>query len=58
MSDDPRNVLAYAAAGNSAFEAAFLDGHVETLPQNAFKQALRETYKRLNREDELPAAFR
>jgi len=51
-STDPQNIVAYE---NPAFledgtNAVFLDGHVEFLKPEAFREKLAETYKRLGRE--------
>jgi prepilin-type processing-associated H-X9-DG protein len=56
---DPRNVLGYERPfGDEGTNALFVDGHVEWLKLEEFKRALRETYRRLEREDQLPSEFR
>jgi prepilin-type processing-associated H-X9-DG protein len=55
---DPRNVLAYERVqGNEGSNALFIDGHVQWMKLDAFRAAVRETYQRLDREDELPKEF-
>lgn len=55
---NPRNVLAYERVIDAeGTNVLFLDGHVEWMKLEPFKQALRETYRRLNRESEIPAEF-
>ncbi|MBI5864578.1 MAG: hypothetical protein HZB38_08730 [Planctomycetes bacterium] len=58
--DDARNVLIYETLKNHANEGAsllFLDGHVEFRKPAEYREAIRETYKRLKRESELPPEF-
>lgn len=56
--DDFRNVLAYEQiTGDEGTNVVFLDGHVEWMRMPALKRALRETYARLEREEELPGEF-
>ncbi|MCK4342973.1 MAG: hypothetical protein KAY37_14765 [Phycisphaerae bacterium] len=59
-SGDVRNVLAYERVrdGEVKTNVLFLDGHAESMPIERFKQALQETYRRLEREDEIPEEFR
>jgi len=59
-SGDPRNVVAYERLydGLEATNVLFADTHVEQMSIEQFKQALRSTYTRLGREDEIPAEFR
>lgn len=53
---DARNIVAYERViGDEGTNALFLDGHVEWLKLDRFKQVLLETYQRLGREDEMPA---
>jgi len=55
---DPRNVLAYERAqGNERINVLFIDLHVQWMKLDAFRAAVRETYERLGREDELPKEF-
>lgn len=56
---DDENVLAFEwPRGRHATAALFLDGHVRWMPLAEAKQAVRETYRRLDREDEIPVDFR
>ena len=56
---DTRNVLAYETPlDDEGTNVAFLDGHVEWMKLPQFREALRKTYERLDRLDELPAEFR
>jgi len=51
----PRDVLAYERHFDDEGRCIlFADGHVEFLAHDAAKNAVRETYRRLKREDELP----
>jgi prepilin-type processing-associated H-X9-DG protein len=57
--DDPRNVVAYEKIiSDEGTNVLFLDGHVEWMKLDGFKQALVKTYQRLGREHELPADIR
>lgn len=57
--DDPRNIVAYERIiGDEGTNVLFVDGHVEWMSLDRFKQALLETYQRLGREDEMPADLR
>jgi prepilin-type processing-associated H-X9-DG protein len=57
-SSNPRDVLAYEPiADNGRTNVLFVDAHVESMDAIAFRQAVRETYKRLGRENELPEEF-
>ena len=57
-SSNPRDVLAYEPiADNGRTNVLFVDAHVESMDAIAFRQAVRETYERLDREDELPEGF-
>lgn len=50
---DPRNVVAYEnpeIQDNKATNVLFLDGHVDRMNMDRFKQVLEETYTRLGRE--------
>jgi prepilin-type processing-associated H-X9-DG protein len=59
QADDPRNVIAYEKIlDDEGTNVLFLDGHVEWMKLDAFKQALTETYQRLGREDELSPDLR
>lgn len=52
---DPRNVLAYERVrDDEGTNVLFVDGHVEFMKLPRFKRVLRETYRRLGREDEIP----
>jgi len=52
---DLRNVLAYEWPPSDRKTAAlFCDGHVELMPLEQFAEALKATYQRLNRQDEMP----
>jgi prepilin-type processing-associated H-X9-DG protein len=56
---DPRNVLAYERpVGSEGTNVLFVDGHVEWMKIGAFQAAVRETYRRLGREDQIPAELR
>lgn len=56
---DPHNVLAYERVfDDEGTNALFVDCHVEWMKLEEFKRVLRETYRRLEREHELPAEFR
>lgn len=58
---DVRNVLAYEPLENHEGEGGsllFVDGHVEFQKMPNFAAEIRATYKRLNREAEIPAEFR
>ncbi len=51
--DDPRNVVVYEKPElhkNKGTNVLFLDGHVEWMPMPAFKEAVAETYRRLDKE--------
>ena len=55
VSADPRNVVVYELVENEdAATVLFADGHAEFQRMHEFKQALRDTYKRLDRESEIP----
>ncbi|MGE0480105.1 MAG: H-X9-DG-CTERM domain-containing protein [Phycisphaerae bacterium] len=55
---DMRNVLAYERTFSpEGTNVLFVDGHVEWMRLDEFRAAVRATYKRLNRENELPAEF-
>jgi prepilin-type processing-associated H-X9-DG protein len=57
--DDESNVLAFEwLHSREGTMVLFLDGHVEWLPLDEAKRAVRETYRRLDREDEIPVDFR
>ncbi len=57
--DDARNVVAYERViGDEGTSVLFLDGHVEWMTLDRFKQALIDTYQRLDRADELPPDIR
>jgi len=57
-SSDSRNVLAYEKpVGDEGTNVLFVDGHVEFLDLESFRQAVRETYARLRRTDDLPEEF-
>lgn len=57
--DDESNVLAFEwLHSREGTTVLFLDGHVEWLPLDEAKRAVRETYRRLDREDEIPVDFR
>lgn len=56
---DPRNVLAYERLeGQEGTNLLFCDGHVEWQRPEAMRKSIRETYRRLQREQELPREFR
>lgn len=56
---DPRNVLAYERpVDEEGTNVLFVDGHVEWLALEPFKAAVRETYRRLGRDEDLPPEFR
>lgn len=56
---DVRNVLAYERVGGEEGTCVlFVDGHVEWLKLPEFRAALRDTYRRLGRPDDLPREFR
>ncbi|MCC7293092.1 MAG: hypothetical protein IT449_13610 [Phycisphaerales bacterium] len=56
---DARNVLAYEKPiDNEGTHVLFCDSHVEWMKPVAFRQAMVETYRRLNRLDKLPPEFR
>ncbi len=56
---DARNVIVYEKPwDDEGTNVAFLDGHVEWMKLDAFRSAVRDTYKRLGREGELPAELR
>jgi len=58
-SSDWRSILAYERIhSDEGTNVLFLDGHVEWLRLPDFKRRLLETYKRLGREDEMPADLR
>ena len=59
--NDVRGVLAYEPLENHNREGGsmlFLDGHAEFVKMPRFAEEIRATYKRLNRESEIPADFR
>jgi prepilin-type processing-associated H-X9-DG protein len=59
VKEDPRNILAFERLiGDEGTNVLFLDGHVQWMKLDQFKQALLKTYQRLGREDELPADLR
>lgn len=59
MSGDARNVLAYEADFSDNQQGAlFLDGHVELMDRTALRDAVRATYERLGRPQDIPAEFR
>lgn len=61
LSSDVRNVLIYEDLANHDGEdvgVLFLDGHVDRLKPERLRQEVRETFRRLKRESELPAEFR
>lgn len=59
QSSDVRNVLAYEKVlGDEGTNVLFVDGHVEWMDVASFAAALRSTYERLNRMDELPPEYR
>lgn len=54
----PQNVLAYEQVfGNEGTSVLFVDGHVQWMKIKEFRGAVRETYKRLGRENEVPREF-
>jgi hypothetical protein len=54
-----RSVLAYEVVrDDDKALVLFVDGHTEAVPLERFKTLLRETYKNIGREDEIPAEFR
>lgn len=54
-----RNVLAYERViGHEGTNVLFADGHVEWMHLVAFRDAVRGTYERLGRSDDLPGEFR
>ena len=56
---DPRNVLAYERVRNDeGTNVLFLDGHADFMAIDEFKRTLQETYRRLDRETEIPPEFR
>lgn len=57
---DVRNVLAYEPLENHHEGGCilFLDGHAEFVKMPRFAEEIRATYKRLNRESEIPADLR
>ena len=56
---DPRNVLVYERpSGDEGVAVAFVDGHAEWTDPEHFRRVLRDTYERLGRLDDLPAAYR
>jgi hypothetical protein len=57
---NPQDVLAYhkRVPGSEEMLVLFLDGHVERMRIELFQQRLMDTYKRQNREAEMPAEFR
>lgn len=57
--DHPRNVLAYEKPlGADRLNVLFNDGSVQWMSIEQFRSVLRQTYERLNREEEIPAEFR
>ena len=59
MNVDTRNVLAYERPiDQEGTNVLFADAHVEWMKMPDFKRVLQETYKRLGREQDLPAEFR
>lgn len=57
--DDPGNILAYEKViGSEGTNVLFIDGRVEWMELADFERALRETYKRLGREEEIPPQYR
>lgn len=57
--DPARNVLAYERIfDDGGTNVIFLDGSVQWLKLPDFEHVLRETYKRLGRENEIPPEFR
>ena len=55
VGSDSRNVVVYELVENEdAATVLFGDGHCEYQHMHEFKQALRDTYTRLGREDEIP----
>jgi len=59
VKEDVRNILAYERIiGKEGTNVLFLDGHVQWMRLDGFKQALLKTYERLAREDEMPADLR
>jgi prepilin-type processing-associated H-X9-DG protein len=58
-SSDVRNILAYERIfDDEGTNALHVDGHVEWMSIERFKQELSQTYQRLGREDEMPADLR
>jgi hypothetical protein len=56
-SADPRNILVYETVGAEGRAVAFVDGSTRFLKFGEFEQHIRDTYKRLNRMNELPPEF-
>ncbi|MBN2445473.1 MAG: hypothetical protein JXO22_02015, partial [Phycisphaerae bacterium] len=57
--DDARNILAYERPlGDEGTAVVYLDGHAEWVDTWRFGEDLRGTYKRLDREDEIPEEYR
>jgi len=57
--DSPRNVLVYERfQGREGTNLLYCDGHVAWEKPEAARKAIRETYRRLKREDELPPEFK
>lgn len=59
LASDPQNVLAYERqADEEGTNVLFVDGHAEWIPGWRLADVIRATFRRLNRESELPAEFR
>lgn len=60
MSSDPRNVFVYEDLSHhqEGANVLFMDGHVEFVKPPRYFEVIRETYKRLGREKDMPAEFR